>query len=106
MGREIGSLSITPRGHKGNEMKADRFTNLRIAEQSENVLRIEYLVHSDTDKWLVCKSNIALGDNQWSVVHQGRTYRSVTNTPQGDTVLNFVKLKLMKARIAKRLGYA
>ena len=82
-------------------MKADRFNNLRIVEQETNVLRTEYVVASDTDTW-----SVTLTDNQWGVTHRGRAYRPVTDTPQGDTVLNFVKLKLMKARIAKRLGYA
>lgn len=82
-------------------MKKDRFNNLRIVEQTTNTLRTEYVVASDTDTW-----SVTLTDNQWGVTHQGRAYRPVTDTPQGDTVLNFVKLKLMKARIAKRLGYA
>jgi hypothetical protein len=82
-------------------MKADRFNNLRIVEQTTNTLRTEYVVASDTDTWSVTKT-----DNTWGVTHRGRAYRPVTDTPQGDTVLNFVKLKLMKERIAKRLGYA
>lgn len=82
-------------------MKADRFNNLRIVEQETNALRTEYVVASDTDTW-----SVTLTNNQWGVTHRGRAYRPVTDTPQGDTVLNFVKLNLMKARIAKRLGYA
>ena len=82
-------------------MKADRFNNLRIVEQTTNSLRTEYVVASDTDTWSVTKTG-----NEWGVTHRGRAYRPVTDTPQGDTVLNFVKFKLMKERIAKRLGYA
>jgi hypothetical protein len=82
-------------------MKADRFNNLRIVEQETNALRTEYVVASDTDTW-----SVTLTGNEWGVTHRGRAYRPVTDTPQGNTVLNFVKLKLMKARIAKRLGYA
>jgi len=81
-------------------MKANRFNNLRIVEQETNALRTEYVVASDTDTWSVTKT-----DNEWGVTHRGRAYRPVTDTPQGNTVLNFVKLKLMKERIAKRLGY-
>jgi hypothetical protein len=67
-------------------MKADRFTNLRIVEQEANALRTEYRVASDTDRW-----SVTLIDNKWGVTHQGRTYRPVTSTPQGQTILAFVQ---------------
>jgi hypothetical protein len=67
-------------------MKADRFNNLRITEKDVNVLRTEYRVASDTDRW-----SVTLIDNKWGVTHQGRTYRPVTTTPQGQTILAFVQ---------------
>jgi len=67
-------------------MKADRFTNLHIAKHSNNVLRTEYVVSSDTER-----------NNEWCVVHQGRTYRPVTSTPQGQTILQFVQDQLAAA---------
>ena len=73
-------------------MKADRFTNLHIVKQSNNVLRTEYVVSSDTDTWSVTERN-----NEWGVVHQGRTYRPVTSTPQGKTILQFVQDQLVAA---------
>jgi len=67
-------------------MKANRFTNLHILEQTTNALRTEYVVASDTDIWSVTHR-----DNQWGVTHRGRTYRPVTSTPQGQTILQFVQ---------------
>jgi len=73
-------------------MKADRFTNLHIAKHSNNVLRTEYVVSSDTDTWSVTERN-----KEWCVVHQGRTYRPVTSTSQGQTILQFVQDQLAAA---------
>ena len=73
-------------------MKADRFNNLHIAKQSNNVLRTEYVVSSDTDTWSVTERN-----NEWLVVHRGRTFRPVTSTPQGKTILQFVQDQLATA---------
>ena len=73
-------------------MKADRFNSLHIAKQSNNVLRTEYVVSSDTDTWSVTERN-----NEWGVVHRGRTYRTVTSTPQGKTILQFVQDQLANA---------
>ena len=67
-------------------MKANRFTNLRIVEQTTNALYTEYVVASDTDTWSVTQR-----DNQWRVTHRGRTYRPVSLTPQGQTILQFVQ---------------
>ena len=67
-------------------MKADRFINLHIVEQTINALRTEYVVASDTDTWSVTQRN-----NQWGVTHRGRTYRPVTSTPQGQVILQFVQ---------------
>jgi hypothetical protein len=67
-------------------MKADRFTNLRIIEQTTDALRTEYVVSSNTDIWSVTQR-----DSSWFVTHQGRHYRAVTDTPQGQTILTFVK---------------
>jgi len=70
-------------------MKANRFINLHIAKQLTNPLFTEYVVSSDTDTWSVRERN-----NEWGVVHQGRTYRPVTSTPQGQTILQFVQKQL------------
>jgi hemin uptake protein HemP len=71
-------------------MKAVRFNNLRIVEQSFDALRTEYIVASDTDRW-----SVTLIDNKWGVTHQGRAYRPVTLTPQGKIILTFVQKGLM-----------
>jgi hypothetical protein len=70
-------------------MKADRFTNLRIVEQTTNALYTEYVVASNTDKWSVIQR-----DNQLGVTHRGRTYRPVTSTTQGQTIVQFVQKQL------------
>jgi|APGre2960657423_1045063.scaffolds.fasta_scaffold04411_6 hypothetical protein len=70
-------------------MKADRFINLRIVEQTTNALYTEYVVESNTDEWSVIQR-----DNQFGVTHRGRTYRPVTSTPQGQTILQFVQKQL------------
>lgn len=67
-------------------MKANRFNNLRIVEQTTNTLRTEYIVSSNTDVWSVTQR-----DSRWFVTHHARHYRAVTNTPQGQTILTFVK---------------
>ena len=79
-------------------MKANRLKNLCIVEQSENALRTEYSVKSDTDRWLVCQSKTALDDREWSVTHQGLRYRPVTLTLQGQTILEFVKIEILFKR--------
>jgi hemin uptake protein HemP len=71
-------------------MKAIRFNNLRIVEQSFDALRTEYIVASDTDTW-----SVTLTDNKWGVTHKGRSYRPVTLTPQGKIILNFVQKGLL-----------
>jgi len=67
-------------------MKASRFINLRIVEQTADTLRTEYIVSSNTDVWSVTQRN-----SSWFVTHHARHYRAVTNTPQGQTILTFVK---------------
>ena len=71
-------------------MKAIRFNNLRIVEQTFDALRTEYVVASDTDTW-----SVTLTDNKWGVTHKGRSYRPVTLTPQGKIILNFVQKGLL-----------
>ena len=71
-------------------MKAIRFNNLRIVEQSFDALRTEYIVASDSDRW-----SVTLIDNKWGVTHQGRSYRPVTLTPQGKIILNYVQKGLL-----------
>ena len=67
-------------------MKADRFTNLRIVNQTTDALRTEYVVSSNTDVWSVTQR-----DSRWNVKHHARHHRAVTSTPQGQTILAFVK---------------
>ena len=92
MGREIGSLHITPKGHKGNEMKADRFTNLRIVEKISFKSHNYWLVASDTDTWEVSDHGYYQSVRFTTPRSNGGSHnRSVTLTPQGQTILAFVQ---------------